>query len=68
MGVRFYSGHATLGEYVTVNREPGNPYDRNAIQIRNVMGAQIGHIPRQVASKLAKYMVCIKSQFFFFTY
>lgn len=31
-------------------------YDPHAIQILNVSGAQIGHIPRTVAGKLAKYM------------
>ncbi|RMJ28381.1 SNF2 family helicase [Aspergillus sp. HF37] len=56
VGVRFYTGHATLGEHAIVNRQPDNPYDANAIQVRNVMGAQIGHLPRQVAAKLAKYM------------
>lgn len=57
MGVRFYRGHATKGEHVVLNREPANPYDRNAIRVDNVMGAQIGHIGRAVAEKLAKYMV-----------
>lgn len=40
-----------------MNREPANPYDQNAIQARNVMGEQIGHLPRTIASKLAPYMV-----------
>ncbi|CAI7615830.1 unnamed protein product [Penicillium pancosmium] len=56
VGVRFYRGHATKGEHVVLNREPTNPYDRNAIRVDNVMGAQIGHIGRAVAAKLAKYM------------
>ncbi|KAJ5378749.1 hypothetical protein N7509_011868 [Penicillium cosmopolitanum] len=56
VGVRFYRGHATKGEHVVLNREPANPYDRNAIRVDNVMGAQIGHIGRAVAEKLAKYM------------
>lgn len=58
VGVRFYSGQATTGEYVAIRREPGNRYDSNAIRVDNVMGAQIGHIPRFLASKLASYMVC----------
>ncbi|EON61802.1 hypothetical protein W97_01019 [Coniosporium apollinis CBS 100218] len=41
---------------VILNREPNNPYDGNAIQVQNVRREQIGHIPRQVAAKLAKYM------------
>lgn len=57
VGVRYYRGHATPGERVIMIREPENPYDRNAIQVRNVMGDQIGHLPRMVASKLAPHMV-----------
>lgn len=57
VGVRYYRGYATTGEHVTLNREPTNPYDRNAIRVDNVMGVQIGHIGRAVAAKLAKYMV-----------
>jgi SWI/SNF-related matrix-associated actin-dependent regulator of chromatin subfamily A3 len=53
VGCRFYDGRVTLGEYVTVRREPRNQYDSNAIRIDNVQGKQIGHIPRQVAAKLA---------------
>ncbi|KAL1968966.1 hypothetical protein VTN77DRAFT_800 [Rasamsonia byssochlamydoides] len=56
VGVRYYRGHATLGEHVILKREPGNPYDSNAIRVDNVMGQQIGHIPRNMAAKLAKYM------------
>lgn len=58
VGIRFYSGQATAGEYVAIRREASNPYDSNAIRVDNVMGAQIGHIPRFLASKLASYMVC----------
>ena len=57
MGVRYYRGNATVGEHVILNREPQNQYDRNAIRVDNVMGRQIGHVPRTVAVKLAKYMV-----------
>ena len=39
-----------------MRREPGNQYDSNAIRIDNVAGVQIGHIPRGVAGKLAKFM------------
>ncbi|GFF87517.1 putative SWI/SNF-related matrix-associated actin-dependent regulator of chromatin subfamily A member 3-like 1 [Aspergillus lentulus] len=56
VGVRYYNGYATVGEHVLLHREPNNPYDRNAIQVLNVMGNQIGHIPRDVAARLAKYM------------
>ena len=53
VGCRYYNGRATPGEYVKVRREPQNPYDSNAIRIDNCMGAQIGHIGRQVAAKMA---------------
>jgi SWI/SNF-related matrix-associated actin-dependent regulator of chromatin subfamily A3 len=56
VGVRFYSGVASIGEMVVLRREPQNRYDSNAIQVLNVRHAQIGHIPRQVASKLAGYL------------
>jgi SWI/SNF-related matrix-associated actin-dependent regulator of chromatin subfamily A3 len=57
VGTRYYTGYATPGEQVMVKREPSNQYDRNAIRINNVQGAQVGHLPRQLASKLAPYMV-----------
>ncbi|KAJ5241340.1 uncharacterized protein N7469_002931 [Penicillium citrinum] len=56
VGVRYYRGNANPGEHVILKREPENQYDPNAIRVDNVMGAQIGHIGRQVAAKLAKYM------------
>ncbi|EED18197.1 SNF2 family helicase, putative [Talaromyces stipitatus ATCC 10500] len=56
VGIRFYKGYASLGERVILQREPYNQYDQNAIKVLNVMGTQIGHIPRTVASGLAKYM------------
>ncbi|KAF3005902.1 hypothetical protein E8E13_009536 [Curvularia kusanoi] len=56
VGVRYYNGYATLGEMVVCRREPANQYDRNAIQVLNVQGDQIGHIPKTLAAKLAKYM------------
>ena len=57
VGVRYYSGYASMNEQVMVKREPGNPYDSNAVRINNVHGTQIGHIARNLASKLAPYMV-----------
>lgn len=56
VGVRYYNGHASVGEHVLVKRDAGNPYDKNAIRIDNVRGNQIGHIPRELASKLAPYL------------
>ena len=57
VGVQYYTGYATPGEHVIVRREPHNPYDSNALRVENVQREQIGHIPRTMASKLAKYMV-----------
>ena len=57
VGIRYYSGYATPGEQVMIKREPGNPYDSNAIRINNVQGTQIGHLPRDLASKLAGFLV-----------
>ncbi|TIA12890.1 SNF2 family DNA-dependent ATPase domain-containing protein [Aureobasidium pullulans] len=56
VGVRFYTGFATVGERITIKREPSNPYDPNAIRIDNMMNEQIGHIGRNMAAKLAKYI------------
>ncbi|KXX82067.1 putative SWI/SNF-related matrix-associated actin-dependent regulator of chromatin subfamily A member 3-like 1 [Madurella mycetomatis] len=56
VGVRYYNGMATAGEVVVCRREPSNPYDSNAIRVDNVLGHQIGHIPRTVAAKLAGYI------------
>ncbi|KAH9903989.1 RAD5-like protein [Xylariomycetidae sp. FL2044] len=56
VGVRYYNGLINPGEMILCRREPGNPYDRNAIRVDNVMGQQIGHIPRNVAAKIAPYI------------
>ena len=47
---------ANRGECILMRREPGNPYGSNAIRVDNVAGQQIGHIPKGIAAKLAKYM------------
>ncbi|KAK7927740.1 hypothetical protein PG985_004738 [Apiospora marii] len=56
VGVRYYNGVATPHELVVLRREAHNQYDRNAIRVDNVMGNQIGHLPRTVVSKLAPYV------------
>ncbi|KAK0715646.1 RAD5-like protein [Lasiosphaeris hirsuta] len=56
VGIRYYNGVATAGELVMCRREPSNPYDSNAIRVDNVLGAQIGHLPRAVAAKLVPYI------------
>ena len=39
-----------------IRREPGNPYDSNAIRVDNINRQQIGHIPKNIAAKLAPYI------------
>ncbi|KAK7546073.1 SNF2 family N-terminal domain-containing protein [Phyllosticta citricarpa] len=56
VGLRYHNGFATVGEMIMLRREPQNRYDINAIKVLNVHGHQIGHIPRQLAAKLARYM------------
>ncbi|CAK4031216.1 related to helicase-like transcription factor [Lecanosticta acicola] len=56
VGVQYYRGYANSGEQILIRREPSNPYDSNAIRVDDVQGTQIGHIPRGMASKLAKYL------------
>ncbi|KAK8059716.1 hypothetical protein PG996_009646 [Apiospora saccharicola] len=56
VGVRYYNGVATPHELVVLRREAHNKYDSNAIRVDNVMGNQIGHLPRTVASRLAPYV------------
>lgn len=56
VGVQYYRGLANPGEYVILRRQPSNQYDSNAICVENVQRQQIGHIPRDVAKKLAPYI------------
>ncbi|KAI9463683.1 SNF2 family N-terminal domain-containing protein [Lactarius psammicola] len=56
VGVQYYKGLVDVGEQVRLIREPHNKYDRNAIAVQNIGRMQVGHIPRQTASKLAPLM------------
>ena len=56
VGVQYYTGYATIGEHVLIRREPSNQYDSNAIRVDSVQRDQIGHIPRQIAAKLAPFL------------
>jgi SWI/SNF-related matrix-associated actin-dependent regulator of chromatin subfamily A3 len=56
-GIRYYRGVAHPGEYVTLVREPSNPYDRNAIRVDNMRGEKVGHIKRELAAVLSPIMV-----------
>ncbi|KAF8345940.1 SNF2 family N-terminal domain-containing protein [Amanita rubescens] len=53
VGIQYYRGMVGPGEEVLLVREPQNPYDRNSIQVKNITQIQVGHLPRQVALKLA---------------
>ncbi|KAI1346448.1 SNF2 family N-terminal domain-containing protein [Xylaria sp. FL0043] len=56
VGVRYYDGIVTPGESCLCFREPGNRFDSNAVRVDNVMGSQIGHLPRNLVQKLAPYL------------
>lgn len=56
VGIRYYNGTVNKGEMVSLNREPRNPYDKNAIRVDNVCGIQVGHIKRTIAVALAIIM------------
>ncbi|KAJ7178411.1 SNF2 family N-terminal domain-containing protein [Mycena crocata] len=53
VGVQYYRGLVGPGEQVRLNREPTNQYDSNAIQVKNIASAQVGHLPKTVVGKLA---------------
>ena len=56
VGLRYYKGIASFGERVSLNREPRNQWDANAIRVDNVQRQQVGHLPATVAARLAKYI------------
>ncbi|TWU76455.1 hypothetical protein ED733_007127 [Metarhizium rileyi] len=56
VGVQYYRGHASTGEAILCLRDSDNQYDKNAVRIDNVMGQQIGHLPRKVVAKIAPYL------------
>ncbi|EJD35996.1 hypothetical protein AURDEDRAFT_117185 [Auricularia subglabra TFB-10046 SS5] len=56
VGVQYYTGMVGNMEQVLVRREPNNAYDRNAIKVFNAANVGVGHLPRNVAAKLAPLM------------
>ncbi|KZT56200.1 hypothetical protein CALCODRAFT_497639 [Calocera cornea HHB12733] len=56
VGIQYYHGLVGSGEQVLLVREPNNKYDANAIQVLNIQRVQVGHIPRNVAGRLAPLM------------
>ncbi|XP_034295161.1 helicase-like transcription factor isoform X1 [Pantherophis guttatus] len=56
VGLRYYTGMVNDGEMVALQREPNNPYDKNAVKVNNVNGDQVGHIKKELAACLAYIM------------
>ncbi|KAJ7594405.1 SNF2 family N-terminal domain-containing protein [Mycena floridula] len=56
VGIQYYQGLVGSGEEVLLQREPHNRYDPNAIQVLNIGRVQVGHLPRNVAGKLARLL------------
>ncbi|KAB0402366.1 hypothetical protein E2I00_007445, partial [Balaenoptera physalus] len=56
VGLRYYTGVVNNNEMVALQREPDNPYDKNAIKVNNVNGNQVGHIKKDLAAALAYIM------------
>ncbi|KGL78768.1 Helicase-like transcription factor, partial [Tinamus guttatus] len=56
VGLRYYTGVVNNNEMVALEREPSNPYDKNAVKVKNVNGDQVGHIKKELAAALADIM------------
>ena len=56
VGIQYYQGEIHIGELAKLIREPGNPYDSNAIRVDNLNNVQIGHIKKQMAAALTRVM------------
>ncbi|XP_064372504.1 helicase-like transcription factor isoform X2 [Dromaius novaehollandiae] len=56
VGLRYYKGVVNNNEMVALQREPNNPYDKNAVKVNNVNGDQVGHIKKELAAALAGIM------------
>ncbi|XP_067653851.1 helicase-like transcription factor isoform X2 [Haliotis asinina] len=53
VGIQYYKGTVNNGEMVSLEREPQNVYDHNAIRVTNLDHVQVGHLKREVARALA---------------
>ena len=53
VGIKYYTGVLHKGEFAFLIREPHNPYDSNAIAVKNHVSSQVGHIARDMAACLA---------------
>lgn len=56
VGIRYYTGVVNNNEMVALQREPNNPYDRNAVKVNNINGEQVGHIRKELAAAMAHIM------------
>ncbi|XP_010181283.1 PREDICTED: helicase-like transcription factor, partial [Mesitornis unicolor] len=56
VGLRYYTGIVNNNEMVALQRDPSNPYDKNAVKVNNVNGDQVGHIKKELAAALAGIM------------
>ena len=56
VGCQYYKGVIHAGELANLVREPNNPYDRNAIAVKNLSMTAVGHIKRTWAEVLAPIM------------
>ena len=58
VGMKFHSGFRdiTIGDSVKLVREPGNPYDSNAVRVDTMSGTTVGHIQRAQAKQLSGVM------------
>lgn len=56
VGCRYYTGVLHKGEFAFLVREPHNPYDPNAIAVKNHVDNQVGHIAASLAKSLAPIM------------
>ena len=50
------SENAAEGDRLTFIREPGNPYDENAIRIQNQDGVKLGYVPKKDNIVFARLM------------
>lgn len=56
VGISYYDGKVNLNESVSLVRQPDNQYDSSAIKVDNVLGQQVGHLPRGTAAVFARYI------------
>ena len=53
VGIQHYRGLVNKDESLVLERQPSNPYDKNAIRVLNTSLEQVGHIPKETAAVLA---------------